>query len=161
MRGRQHRTVALEAERFNKNSAQQLSIVGHWATQSTSWTHSFFTCKMAMLMPPGQLAVNERCSQGPWQNFRHRTGPCYYSGKAFRQECSQKRSIHHDKMLPLSTSNQSKHSNGDEPRVITYTRGSGVPLMESKSQSESNKPIHTYQNCLFSKALGTFLRNLV
>lgn len=112
--------------------------------------------------PPGQLAVNERCTQGPRQNFRHRTGPHYYSGEAFRQECSQKRSIHHDKMLPLlSSGNQSKQSNGDEPRVITYTRGSGVPLMESKSQSEANKPIHTDQSCLFSKALGTFPRNLV
>lgn len=112
--------------------------------------------------PPGQLAVNERCTQGPRQNFRHRTGPHYYSGEAFSQECSQKRSIHHDKMLPLlSSGNQSKQSNGDEPRVITYTRGSGVPLMGSKSQSEANKPIHTDQSCLFSKALGTFPRNLV
>ena len=33
--------------------------------------------------------------------------------------------------------------------------------MESKSQSESNKPIHTDQSCLFSKALGTFPHNLV
>lgn len=87
----------------------------------------------------------------------------YYGGKAyFCQECSQKRSIHQRQRLPLlSTSNQSKQSNGDKPRVITHPKGSGVPLKESKNQPESNKPIHTNQSCLFAAALGTFPCNLV
>lgn len=66
----------------------------------------------------------------------------YYSGKDFFcQECSQKK-IHSpkQKLSLLSTSNQSKQSSGDEPRVITYTRGSGVPLKESKTSPSLTSP---------------------
>lgn len=160
--------VVLEGERSNKNSVQQFSVVWHWATQPNSWSCSFLVCKMAILMPTWPASCEWEMHTRSLAELRAQSGSSvsgihhYYSGKAFCQECSQKRSVHQDKRLPLlSTSNQSKQSNGDKLRVNTYTRGSGVSLMESKNQPESNKPIHTDQSCLFSAALGTFPCNLV
>lgn len=98
MRARQQYRLDGLRERFNKNSAEQLSVIWHWATQPTSWSQlpHVWDCNpnLASLlweMHTRSLAELQAQSGSSISGTHH-----YYSGKVFCQECSQKQSIHQD-----------------------------------------------------------------